>query len=498
MSKASKGKRDPLPGGGGGKTVASDEPFSLLFNPIPVPSLVTHPENGRIIAANDAAVSMFGYTRDEMLGKTTVELGIWYSPEERKKYLSRFIADGFVREAETKVKSKSGQVLDVLFNTEKIFIFDKDQILTVYYDITGRRNAEDTLRMREQSYRTLAENLPGIVYRVHAGENGRMQFFNNMLVAMTGYNEHELTKGEVCSIDPLIVAQDRERVIAEVEAAVAENRTFLVEYRITHKDGSIRSFSERGRPIHDETGHLFIDGIIQDITDRTLMEAEIRSLNRSLEQRVAERTGQLNASLEEQTVMLREIHHRVKNNLQILISLLNLQSRAEPDGNIRAALKETQNRIRAMALVHEKLYQSENISIVHLADYLGFLGSGIISSVGVTRNISLDIQANGISLDLNAAIPVGLIVNELVSNAVRHAFFERTGGVISITVSRDGDNLNLVVSDNGRGIPVPVNWKNPPSIGLRLVNILVEQLHGTIELDRNNGTSFSIVFKEHR
>ena len=149
-------------------------------------------------------------------------------------------------------------------------------------DITERKRAEEALKMRERSYRTLAENMPGIVYRIHIREKGRMQFFNNMLMSMTGYTEEELTQGEVCSIDPLIIAEDRARVIDEVNAAITENRRFHVEYRITHKDGNPRFFNERGQPIIDDTGILYIDGLIQDITDSKKTELALQQVNRKL------------------------------------------------------------------------------------------------------------------------------------------------------------------------------------------------------------------------
>jgi PAS domain S-box-containing protein len=138
------------------------------------------------------------------------------------------------------------------------------------------RSVEKALSLRERSYRTLAENLPGIVYRVHIHEKGRMQFFNNMLMALTGYKETELIKGDVCSIDPLIVAEDHDRVIAEVNAAVKDNRRFTIEYRITHKDGALLFFSEQGRPIFDNDELHYIDGIILDITDRKRVEEALR------------------------------------------------------------------------------------------------------------------------------------------------------------------------------------------------------------------------------
>jgi len=149
-------------------------------------------------------------------------------------------------------------------------------VTAVVRDITERKLAEEAFRVREKSYRTLAENLPEIVYRIHIREKNRMQFFNNMLVTVTGYNEEELIEGKVCSIDPLIIEEDRDRIIAEVDAAIKDNRSFSVEYCITHKDGTRRFLIERGRPIFDNDGLNSIDGIIRDVTAEKLFENALR------------------------------------------------------------------------------------------------------------------------------------------------------------------------------------------------------------------------------
>jgi two-component sensor histidine kinase len=238
-------------------------------------------------------------------------------------------------------------------------------------------------------------------------------------------------------------------------------------------------------------------GINQDITEQKRAEEQLIHFNEELEKGIVDRTERLNASLEEKVVLLREVHHRVKNNLQIIISLLNLQSRYIEDERTAQAIKESQNRIRAMALVHEKLYQSADVAKINLDDYIRNLGNSLVTFYDMEgKGISITTDIQEIPLTINTAIPVGLIINELVSNSLKHAFPDGRDGEISIAIQRTNHMLTLLYKDDGVGIPDDLDWRNAKSLGLRLVVSLVEQLQGTVELDRSSGTAFKIIIKE--
>ncbi|MFA4876013.1 MAG: PAS domain S-box protein [Methanoregula sp.] len=201
----------------------------------------------------------------------------------------------------------------------------------------------------------------------------------------------------------------------------------------------------------------------------------------------------IRASLDEKVLLLREIHHRVKNNLQIIISLTNLQMRQTEDPVAKQIMAETQNRVRAMSLVHEKLYRSESLSRIDFADYTRFLATQLTSFYAVdTRRVRLDLAMDRIMIDINTAVPLGLIMNELVSNALKHGFPDNRQGTIHISGKIEGDFITLVVSDDGIGIPADLDWKNAGTLGLRLINSLVDQVSGTLELKRDGGTMFII------
>jgi two-component sensor histidine kinase len=206
---------------------------------------------------------------------------------------------------------------------------------------------------------------------------------------------------------------------------------------------------------------------------------------------------ELTKTVGEKEVLIREVHHRVKNNLQIIISLLNLQSRYINDETTLSAFRESQNRIKVMALVHEKLYQSKDISKINLYDYVHFLGNSLLQYFGMKgKGITLTMDIRDISLSVDTAIPLGLIFNELISNSLKYAFPGGRKGEISVAIHRQDDTLTILFKDNGVGIPNDLDWRNAKSLGIRLVISLVEQLNGTIELDRTAGTTFNIVVME--
>ncbi len=250
-----------------------------------------------------------------------------------------------------------------------------------------------------------------------------------------------------------------------------------------------------------------------DLTEMALMKA-----NTELESRVRQRTAELveaneamkteitervraeeriKASLREKEVLLKEIHHRVKNNLQVISSLLYLQAKNIQGKEPPAMFQDSQSRVRAMALVHERLYQSQDLARVNFAEYVRSLANYLFRSYGVNTNvIRLKINVEDVFLGVDTAIPCGLIINELVSNSLKHAFPDGREGEIRIELRSDDGWCILVVSDDGVGFPRDVDFRNKQSLGLQLVDTLVNQLEGIIELDGSSGTAFEITLTE--
>jgi two-component sensor histidine kinase len=208
--------------------------------------------------------------------------------------------------------------------------------------------------------------------------------------------------------------------------------------------------------------------------------------------------GQAQASLKEKEVLLKEVYHRVKNNMQIVSSLLNLQARKLEASPAHSALLESAERVTAMAMVHEKLYQTTDLASIAFADYLHGLTQHLLQLYRL-NNVEVRIEGENMRLGINNAIPCGLIVNELVSNALKHAFPDHRAGVIRITLTiGDDDRFILTVADNGIGLSEQFNLDDSPSLGLRLVSTLSKQLGAQLWSERSGGTAFHISFARDR
>jgi two-component sensor histidine kinase/CheY-like chemotaxis protein len=287
----------------------------------------------------------------------------------------------------------------------------------------------------------------------------------------------------------------------------------LADYRLPQFDAlrALHLLQERALdvPFIVVTGSLSeevaVDCMKQGATDYLLKDRLTRlgpAVKRALEQKQI-RDGRkqdeerIRASLREKEVLLKEVQHRVKNNLQVIASLLKLQSQYIKDAEARKLLNEGQNRIRAIALVHQKLYQSPDLARIGFAQYIRELAAQLFRSFGVLpESVSLKVNVHDVFLGIDTAIPCALIISELVSNSLKHAFPDGRKGEISIDFSSDGDQLSLTVSDNGVGIGESAKFPTTESLGWQLVNALTEQLDGRLELRNGSGTTFHVTFRE--
>ena len=225
----------------------------------------------------------------------------------------------------------------------------------------------------------------------------------------------------------------------------------------------------------------------------------LETMNRAMEAEIEERLAQLKASLHEKDTLLREVHHRVKNNLQIVSSLIDLQAARQKGLDVQALFRDARDRVRSMALVHEKLYQSEDLAQTELGTYTKNLMKELFQAHGeVSSKIRLNMQLEPVRLPVDRAIPCGLILNELATNSLKHAFIGRQEGLIEICLTCiDNRSVRLVFQDDGKGFPSGFDWHATESLGLRLVRMLSEQLRADLRHRNGSGTTFEICFDIH-
>ncbi len=429
--------------------------------------------------------------------------------DEIAKALSR-PGSGYYSLREHRIIRRDGQVRYILV---RIRVTKNAQGLTIgthgaNQDITERKLTENALRESEERYRTLIEQLPDYVI-VH--REGILLYVNPAGAATLS---HDATAIIGKSFFSLIAPESHEVVRQAVMRRMRGEDVQPYEIRVAARDGTYRSVLVHGALIQYDGAPASIN-VLTDITPLKEAEEAIRQSNEDLEKRVLERTEDLrqanvqltaevaaraqaeqkiSRSLEEKVLLLREIHHRVKNNLQIITSLLKLQSRFIKDPQVLEAIRDTQSRVRTMSLVHERIYRSPDIAEINLKEYLLFLVKQVAQFYNVPQNhISLSVTMPAIMTDVDLVTPLGLIMNELVSNSLKHAFPDNRKGSISIEGTLVGaDRLRFVYHDTGIGIPEGFDWKTTESLGLRLVNSLVDQLDGTIERGGGEGTSFII------
>lgn len=344
-------------------------------------------------------------------------------------------------------------------------------------EVIEHRRTEESLRISEERQRQIIDLVPNLIFVKDA--NGRFlmvnaafaEFYGKTVDDIQGTNESDLT----------LSAAELSRYRTEDQEVLRSGvPRFVPESSAIAADGSTRTLHSIKIPFtFSRTTSACVLCVTTDVT-------AIKNVEKDLKQ-----------SLREKDVLLKEVHHRVKNNLQVINSLLSLQSQEFPDPILREALVESQNRIRSMAMVHEQLYSAGDLAGIDFGEYISRLAGQLMRLV--TRpGISYEVESDRVSIGIDVAVPCGLIVNELISNALKHAFQGRAKGAIFISLHPEGkDFATLVVRDDGVGIPAALDPETVASMGLTLVTSLTKQIHGTLVLDRTAGTSFTIRFQLH-
>ena len=461
---------------------------------------------------NPRLAEMGGYTTEEIIGRRYTE---FLSHEDlqgaQKVYAGRMAGEGVPSKYEQHLHKKNGDFLFVEVNSSLIPYRNRPAVLIIIRDSTERRRTE---KLKDSIFRISgaaisSDNLEDLFRSIHHVISDLMPA-NNFYIALYDQGLDLLSFPYfVDEYDPTPNPKKPGRGLTEY--VLRTGKPLLASPEVFAELESHGEVESVGAPSIDWLGvPLNIDSrtigvlVVQTYTEGVRYGEEEKNILKFVSDQVAmtvhrkRAEAQIMASLQEKDVLLKEVHHRVKNNMQVISSLLNLQSRRVKDPAVLEMFKESQRRIRSMALIHERLYQSSDLSRIEFSQYLRNLATHLFHSYQAdSSRIHLKIDAEEVFLNINTAIPCGLIVNELISNALKHGFPEGRSGQLDIDLRRvAGDGYVLRVKDDGVGFPEGLDFRKTETLGMQIISTLVEQIDGRVELSRKKGTAFRLEFNE--
>ncbi|MFU2192264.1 PAS domain S-box protein [Methanobacterium sp. MZD130B] len=420
---------------------------------------------------NPAWEKTLGWTTTELTSKPYLE---FVHPEDRKSTIKAVegVEKGHnILKFDNRYLCKDGSYKWISWNT--YLMPEEGLVFGVARDVTELKKNEEALKENEKKYRKIFENVQDVFYQTNL--EGIITEISPSIERYSNYKPNELIGKPVQLVysDP----EDRNELLKAIEE---DGEVSDYEVTLVNKNNELLNISVNAHYLFNSQNQpIGIEGSLRDISDRKKVELALRK------------------SLEEKELLVKEIHHRVKNNLMVISSLLNLQSRYIKDKKALSMFRESQNRAKSMALIHERLYRSTDLKSIDFGDYIRTLAMDLYRTyVTEPERVKIDMNVENIMIDINTAIPLGLIINELLSNSMKHAFPGKKEGEINLEFGIKDDEHFLIIRDDGIGFPSDVDYKNTSSLGLQLVNTLTRQINGEIELDATNGTKFIIKFKE--
>ncbi len=460
------------------KLKKSEQNYRHLFEFSPVPMMVYDLESLNFLDVNKAAIQHYGYSKEDFLNMTLQDI----RPPETKEDLNKALKSVRLQPDKINVviakhQKKSGEIIQVEVEGSSIEYKDRDARLVLADDITEKLKEEQRLKQLESVITNTTEFVVILEDASSEGELGQILYVNDAFTDMTQYKKVEVLGR---SLNILYGEKTDSHQVEKLHEAMKDQEICNVEFLNYRKDGSSFWVHTSLVPITDIDGnHVQWAAIGRDISKQKEYQKELED------------------SLDEKQVLLSEIHHRVKNNLAIVSSMMQLQAFSSQDEELKKRLYGSVFRISTMATIHEILYQSGSFSRLNFSDIIEKLIDNLELVLGKNKNIEHRIEKLPIELNINQAIPCSLLINEVVTNVYKHAFEGRNGGVLSVILNCEESEVFVKITDNGIGLPESLDPEESDSLGLHLIKVLTRQLNGKSELkNTENGTEFTLRFNK--
>mgnify|MGYP000155527093 CR=1 FL=1 len=426
-----------------------------------------------IFDCNPALAELFGYAPEELIGHST---DILYADENKHPSTEQELS--FADEPPSLLTTLRFQCKDGSYFPGELSIhplrpsYDSAvEYIAIIRDVSRRVHMEQELRSSNRFLSTLLNNLPGMAYRCRNDRNYTMNFVSSGVRELTGYGPDELLYNRSVAYGALVVEEDREQVWQTVQEGLNAGVPFAVVYRIRTKQEAVRWVWERGTGIYTSSGTLeAIEGFITDISERKEAEEELQRM------------------VEEKNLVLQEVHHRIKNDMNTIRSLLSLQAAYSSGEREKEALEEARRRLAIMSTIYETLYTGESIHSLSLKPFLLYLIDNVREAYATDSDIRIIPDIDDMRISAKLAMPLGIIVNELLTNAYSHGFTQGREGSIRITVGLKEELIEVVVTDEGEGPPEAVSRGESYGFGLQLVSSITAQHQGALRITKNQSS----------
>lgn len=454
----------------------SEEKFRIIAETAS-DGIITIDEEGNIIFLNKAIEKMFGYAESELKGRNIKILITSNKTPNLKPNSEKFnIIEEFNNETLTGT-DKNGKHLPIEITLGNYITKGRKLYTGIVRDISERKKAEDEIKKQRRFLRTIIDTDPNLIFA--KDREGRFTLVNKAVADAYGTSVQELIGRKDSDFNPY-KEEVESFLIKDREVIDNKEPVFIPEETVFNADKNKSLWYQTIKIPLPTDEEMQVLGISTDITARKLAEEQIKN------------------SLKEKELLLQEIHHRVKNNLQIIVSLLKLQSRYIHDKRDLDILNKSRARVETMSLIHEKLYRSNDLSNINLHGYIKDLANNLLKAYGISQSeVTINIKIDDIQIGIDTAIPCGLIINELISNSLKHAFRIHQQGIIDIEFSRMDDKFIMNYGDNGIGLTNENDINTGETLGMKLVNTLVKQLDGCLKMDSSkHGLKYNILLNE--